>query len=109
MSPPPDLARGHRVKCVRQPTNICAVPVDNPAGAAGGGHRAPAKVTGRLSCPLMGIDTRALDAGRTYPFQLRLTLGTIAPVAPAYSVHDLEAAVRGAGQLLARRAEDVAG
>jgi hypothetical protein len=57
----------------------------------------------------MGIDTRALDAGRTYPFQLRLTLGTIAPAAPAYSVHELEAAVRGAGQLLAHRAEEVAG
>jgi hypothetical protein len=52
----------------------------------------------------MAMDTRALDAGRTYPFQLRLTLGTIAPVAPASSVRELEAAVRDAGETLARRA-----
>jgi hypothetical protein len=57
----------------------------------------------------MGIDTRALDAGGTYLFQLRLTLGTIAPVAPASSVHELETEVRGAGEMLARRAERVAG
>jgi hypothetical protein len=57
----------------------------------------------------MGIDTRALDAGRTYTFQLRLTLGIIAPVAPATSVRELEAEVRRAGQSLARRAELVAG
>jgi hypothetical protein len=56
----------------------------------------------------MGIDTRALDAGRTYPFQLRLTLGTIAPVASATSVRELEAGVRGAGRTLSRRAELVA-
>jgi hypothetical protein len=56
----------------------------------------------------MGIDTRALDAGRTYPFQLRLTLGTIAPVASASSLRDLEAGVRGAGLALSRRAELVA-
>jgi hypothetical protein len=53
----------------------------------------------------MGMDTRALDAGRTYPFQLRLTLGTIAPVAPASSIRELEAAVRGAGEAVSRRAE----
>jgi hypothetical protein len=57
----------------------------------------------------MGIDTRALDAGGTYQFELRLTLGTIVPVAPASSVHELEAAVRGAGETLARRAGHVAG
>jgi hypothetical protein len=57
----------------------------------------------------MGMDTRALDAGRTYLFQLRLTLGTIAPVAPASSVRDLETAVRGAGDALSRRSEQVAG
>ncbi|HYW23178.1 MAG TPA: hypothetical protein VE953_03385 [Terriglobales bacterium] len=56
----------------------------------------------------MGIDTRALDAGRIYTFQLRLTLGIIAPVAPATSVRELEAEVRTAGQSLARRAELVA-
>ena len=56
----------------------------------------------------MGIDTRALDAGRTYPFQLRLTVGTITPVAPASSVRELEAAVRGAAETLARRVELVA-
>jgi hypothetical protein len=56
----------------------------------------------------MGMDTRALDAGRTYPFQLRLTLGTVAPVAPASSIRELEAAVRTAGQVLSRRSEHVA-
>jgi hypothetical protein len=56
----------------------------------------------------MGIDTRALDAGRTYPFQLRLTLGTIAPVASASSVRELEATVRHSGELLSRRAGLVA-
>ena len=56
----------------------------------------------------MGIDTHTLDSGRTYTFQLRLTLGIIAPVAPATSVHELEATVRGAGQKLARRVELVA-
>ena len=56
----------------------------------------------------MGMDTRALDAGRTYPFQLRLTLGTVAPVAPASSIRELEAVVRTAGQVLSRRSEQVA-
>lgn len=56
----------------------------------------------------MGIDTRALDAGRTYPFQVRLTLGTIAPVEPPTSVRELEGWVRGGGQTLSRRAELVA-
>jgi hypothetical protein len=56
----------------------------------------------------MGIDTRSLDAGRTYSFQLRLTLGTIAPVASASSVRELEAIVRQSGELLSRRAELVA-
>src|SRR5215472_15209274 len=65
--------------------------------------------TGRLSSPGMGIDTRALDAGQPYLFQLRLTLGTIAPVAPPLSVCELETTVRGAGETLARRAEHVAG
>jgi hypothetical protein len=54
------------------------------------------------------MDTRALDAGRTYAFQLRLALGTISPVAPSSSIRDLEAAVRGAGRALAHRSEHVA-
>lgn len=56
----------------------------------------------------MGMETRALDAGRAYPFQIRLTLGTVAPVAAASSVRELEATVRGAGQALWRRSERVA-
>jgi hypothetical protein len=53
----------------------------------------------------MGSDTHALDAGRPYRFQLRLTLGTVAPAAPATSVRELEATVRHAAEQLARRAE----
>lgn len=56
----------------------------------------------------MGIDTRALDGGRPYRFQLRLALGTIVPVATASSTRELEAEVRAAGRALSRRAELVA-
>ncbi|TMC01689.1 MAG: hypothetical protein E6J41_32395 [Chloroflexi bacterium] len=56
----------------------------------------------------MGIDTRALDAGRTYPFQVRLTLGTISPVAAPTNLREMEVGVRGAGQTLSRRAALVA-
>ena len=72
---------------------------EDPSAGAGSGCRGP------LMLQCMGSDTHTLDAGRPYRFQLRLTLGTIAPVAPATSVHELEATIRHSSEQLAKRAE----
>jgi hypothetical protein len=56
----------------------------------------------------VAIDSKALDAGRAYRFQLRLTLGTVVPAATVSSARGLEAEIRAAGLALSRRAELVA-
>jgi hypothetical protein len=57
----------------------------------------------------MDLESRALAAGQAYRFQLRLTLGTVAPVATPSRTTELAAGVRRAGDVLGRRAEAVAG
>lgn len=57
----------------------------------------------------MDLESRALERGTTYRFQLRLDLGTVTPAVTPSRMGDLAAGVRRAADLLARRAEAVAG
>lgn len=61
-----------------------------------------------LSSLGMDPESRVLDAGATYRFQLRLSLGAVAPVAPAPGMGELVAGLRRAGEVLSHRAEAVA-
>jgi hypothetical protein len=56
----------------------------------------------------MDVDSRALEPGTVYRFQLRLALGTVAPIALAQRIGDVADGVRRAGDQLARRADAVA-
>jgi hypothetical protein len=54
------------------------------------------------------VNSRALEPGTVYRFQLSLALGTVAPVALPLRIGDVAAGVRHAGDQLARRADAVA-
>jgi hypothetical protein len=56
----------------------------------------------------MDPDSRTLDNNAIYRFQVRLSLGAVAPVAPAQGMGELAAGLRRAGDVLSRRAEAVA-
>src|SRR5215471_8534801 len=57
----------------------------------------------------MDLDSRTLPPGVAYRFQLTLPLGTVTPLATPSRVADLAAGVRRAGEVLARRADAIAG
>jgi len=57
----------------------------------------------------MDLDSRTLPPGVAYRFQLRLPLGTVGPLAVPSRTADLAAGVRRAADVLARRADAIAG